>query len=65
MLTNKTVLKLNKFLCQRARKGAEKQGYSSLEEFIEHAIEKELSTMEEPEAKQKVIKNLKGLGYIE
>lgn len=65
MLTNKTVLRLNKFLCQRARKGAEKQGYSSLEEFIEHAIEKELAQMEEPAPKEDVANKLKGLGYIE
>jgi len=65
MLTNKTVLKLNKFLCQRARKVAEKQGYSSLEEFIEHAIEKELASVEEPDSKQNVVNKLKGLGYIE
>lgn len=65
MLTNKTVLKLNKFLCQRARKAAEKQGYSSLEEFIEHAIEKEIAQNEEPAAKQDVTGKLKGLGYIE
>ena len=65
MLANKTVLKLNKFLCQRARRTAEKQGYSSLEEFIEHAIEKELANVEEPEAKQDVLNKLKGLGYIE
>jgi len=65
MLTNKTVLKLNKFLCQRARKAAEKQGYSSLEEFIEHAIEKELAHIEDPDSKQNIVNKLKGLGYIE
>lgn len=65
MLTNKTVLKLNKFLCQRARKAAEKQGYSSLEEFIEHAIEKEIAANQEPGSKDDVASRLKGLGYIE
>jgi metal-responsive CopG/Arc/MetJ family transcriptional regulator len=65
MLTNKTVLKLNKFLCQRARKAAEKQGYSSLEEFIEHAIEKEIAATEHSDSKEDIANRLKGLGYIE
>jgi metal-responsive CopG/Arc/MetJ family transcriptional regulator len=65
MLTNKTVLKLNKFLCQRARKAAEKQGYSSLEEFIEHAIEKEIASIEHTDSKEDIANRLKGLGYIE
>jgi metal-responsive CopG/Arc/MetJ family transcriptional regulator len=58
-------VKLSKTLCQRARYAAEKIGYSSLEEFIEHAIEKQLAQFEEGQSKEDVIKKLKGLGYID
>jgi len=58
-------LKLDKALWERARAAAEKAGYSSPEEFIRHAIEKELAGLEEAEAKEQVVKQLKGLGYLE
>ena len=61
----RTTLKLDKALCERARKASEKAGYSSLEEFVQHAIEKELGALEESEAKEEVVKQLKGLGYLE
>jgi len=43
----------------------EKAGYSSLEEFIEHAMEKDLAHLEEADSKEDLIKKLKGLGYLE
>jgi len=58
-------LKLSSSLCERAKRAAEKAGYSSVEEFIEHAIEKELAQFEEAEAKEEVVRRLKGLGYLE
>jgi metal-responsive CopG/Arc/MetJ family transcriptional regulator len=58
-------VKLNKTICERARRAAEAAGYSSLEEFIEHAIEKELANHEEPDSKEELMRQLKGLGYIE
>jgi metal-responsive CopG/Arc/MetJ family transcriptional regulator len=60
-----TTVKLNKSLCQRAGKAARKAGYSSLEEFIEHAIEKHLAHFEDPESKEEVMRKLKGLGYLD
>jgi metal-responsive CopG/Arc/MetJ family transcriptional regulator len=60
-----TTVKLNKSLCQRAAAAATKAGYSSLEEFIEHAIEKHLAQFEESESKEEVMRQLKGLGYID
>ena len=39
-------------------------GYSSPEEFIVHALEKEISKLEEAENEDEVKKRLKGLGYI-
>ena len=61
----RTTVKLNKALCDRARLLVEKAGYSSLEEFIEHAIEKDLARLEETDSKEDLIKKLKGLGYLE
>ena len=64
-MSSKTALKLNKALCQRAARVAEKAGYSSLEEFVEHVLEKELAHFEESDSKEEVIRKLKGLGYLE
>jgi hypothetical protein len=61
----KTAVKLDKTLAERARTAAAKAGYSSLEEFVAHVIEKELAGLEEAEAKEEVVKQLKGLGYLE
>jgi hypothetical protein len=57
-------LKLNSTICERAKRAAEAAGYSSLEEFIEHAIEKELASHEGPDDKDELVRQLKGLGYI-
>ena len=62
---SKTSLKLNKTLCHRAARVAEKAGYRSVEEFVEHVLEKELAHFEESDSKEEVIKKLKGLGYLE
>lgn len=64
-MSSKTTVKLNRSLCQRAARIAEHAGYSSLEEFIEHVLEKELANFEESDSKEDVIKKLKGLGYLE
>jgi len=61
----KTSVKLNKVLVQRAVRIAEHAGYSSVEEFIEHIMEKELSHFEDSDSKEEVVKKLKGLGYLE
>ncbi len=65
MSSSRTTVKLSKPLCDRARVIVEKAGYSSLEEFIEHAIEKDLTRLEQSDSKEDLIKKLKGLGYLE
>jgi hypothetical protein len=50
-------------LTDRAKAAAEKAGYSSLEEFVKHAVEKELARIEE--SKDPINDQLKGLGYLE
>ena len=65
----KATVKIDKSLCQRAGRAAAKAGYSSREEFIEHAIEKELAHYEAADSRghttDDVLRKLKGLGYIE
>lgn len=56
---------LGKPLKERAQAAAAKAGYSSLEEFVKHAVEKELGRLEEAAAKEEVMKQLRGLGYLE
>jgi hypothetical protein len=65
MLSSKTSLKLNKSLCDRARVLAETAGYSSLEEYVEHVLERETAKLEEASTREDVEKKLKGLGYLE
>ena len=63
-------IKLDGELLSRCRRQAEQLGYSSVEEFITHVLERELRSMEstgdETAADEEEIANrLKGLGYIE
>ena len=46
------------------RKFAEIAGYSSPEEFITHALEKELALLEDAEDEEEIKKRLQGLGYM-
>jgi hypothetical protein len=58
-------LSIKDSLHERAKKAAAQAGYSSVEEFVEHAIENELKRVEVEEAEQQVADQLRGLGYIE
>jgi len=63
-------VKLEKALLERVKKYADAAGYSSADEFITHAIEKELAKLDEAkgegaETDPAVLDRLKGLGYIE
>ncbi len=59
-----TKVKLQKSIVDRVRKYATLAGYSSPEEFITHALEKELSKLEDAEDEEEIKKRLKGLGYM-
>jgi hypothetical protein len=52
-------------LYQRVKRAAVGEGYSSAEEFIEHAIENALRDVEVDQSEQQVEEQLRGLGYIE
>jgi len=59
-------IKLDKDLLDRCEQYAQEAGYSSVEEFITHALEKELrNTRKKSEETEEIAKSLKGLGYIE
>lgn len=61
----KTTVKLSKSLTDRAKQHAEASGYSSVEEFVEHILERELARLEEAGSREDVEKKLRGLGYLE
>lgn len=61
----RTTIKLNKTLWQRVKRCAESQGYSSVDEFVEHVLEKETARIEEAESDKEIARKLKGLGYLE
>ena len=58
-------VKLSSDLWRRVEQCAAKAGYSSAQELIEHALEKELARLEDAEAHTEVERRLKGLGYLE
>ena len=57
-------IKLDKELIARVRRYSDIAGYSSVEEFITHALEKELAKLEGAESREEIEKRLRGLGYI-
>ncbi len=59
-----TKIKLEKDLVAKVKRYAEIAGYSSLEEFITHALEKELAKLEGADSEEEIRKRLQGLGYI-
>jgi hypothetical protein len=52
-------------LLDRARRAAEAAGYSSVEEFVAHCLEKALQQTKTDEPEDPVADRLRGLGYIE
>ena len=59
-----TKVKLETDLVEKIKRYADLAGYSSAEEFITHALEKELAQLEDADSEEEVKKRLKGLGYI-
>lgn len=57
-------LKIDKELLEKIKKYAKIAGYSSPEEFVTHALEKEIAKLEESDSEEEVKEKLKGLGYI-
>jgi hypothetical protein len=57
-------VKLDKALLKKVKMYARIAGYSSPEEFITHALEKEIAILEEADSEDEIRKKLQGLGYI-
>jgi hypothetical protein len=57
-------IKLDKALLAKVKRYSDLAGYSSVEEFITAALEKEIAQFEGSESEEEIKKKLKGLGYI-
>jgi hypothetical protein len=57
-------VKLDPALYRKAKRYADLAGYSSVDEFIAHVVEKELSKLDSATTEEEIKKRLKGLGYI-
>ena len=57
-------VKLDKDIVAKVERYAKLAGYSTAEEFITHALEEELSKLEDADSEEEIKKRLQGLGYI-
>ena len=57
-------VKLDKALYEKLKMYSAIAGYSSVEEFVHHALEKEIKQYEGAESEEEIRQKLKGLGYI-
>ena len=57
-------VKIDKELRRKIEKYARLAGYSSVDEFVAHALEKELAKLVDAESEVEINKRLQGLGYI-
>jgi hypothetical protein len=55
---------LDKALFARVKRYADLAGYSSIEEFVAHALEKQLAELEHADSEEEIKKKLRGLGYL-
>jgi metal-responsive CopG/Arc/MetJ family transcriptional regulator len=60
----RTRITLEKALLARAQRYADQAGYSSVEEFITHVLEKQMAHLDEAASEEEIKKRLKGLGYL-
>jgi metal-responsive CopG/Arc/MetJ family transcriptional regulator len=64
MFGSKVKVKLDGDLVAKVKRFADIAGYSGVEEFITHALEKELAKLEDASSEEEIKKRLQGLGYI-
>jgi len=57
-------LKIDRTLLDKARRYADLAGYSSVDEFIEHLLAREIAKLDESDSEEDIKKKLQGLGYI-
>lgn len=57
-------VKLDKDLMERLKRASELAGYSSVDEFVVHVLERELDKLGDGGSDEEIKKKLEGLGYI-
>ncbi len=58
-------VKLDKDLLERAERVSQAAGYASVEEFVQHVLERELDKLDQGGADaEEIRKRMQGLGYI-
>lgn len=58
-------IKIDRQLYDSLKKAARAAGYSTVEEFVTHVLEKTAAEVEQAQSEEEVRKRLQGLGYIE
>jgi metal-responsive CopG/Arc/MetJ family transcriptional regulator len=61
---NSVRITIDKRLWSRLKQLSEVAGYSSVDEFVVHALEKEVAAIGETESAEEMREKLKGLGYL-
>jgi predicted DNA-binding protein len=57
-------IKIDKEMYERVEQLAELAGYSSVDEFVLHVLEKEMAQFEDAVSDDDIKEKLKGLGYL-
>lgn len=57
-------VKIDKLLYNKAKQVAENAGYSSVEEYVSHLLERAVEVAEAQDTDEEIAKRLQGLGYI-
>ncbi len=57
-------VKIERALWEKVKRCAALAGYASPEEFVVHALEKQLETLEDADSDEEIKRKLRGLGYI-
>jgi hypothetical protein len=58
-------IKVERGLYETLKRAAQIAGYSSVDEFVTHILEKAAAEVQEAQSEEEVRKRLQGLGYIE
>lgn len=57
-------VKIDKHLLTKVKRYADLAGYSSVDEFVTHVLEKEVAKLDQSDSEEEIRKKLKGLGYL-
>ena len=60
----KVKIGIDRQLWDKLKRLSELAGYSSPDEFVIHALEKEVASIDEAESDDEIREKLKGLGYL-